>query len=60
VCDGSLAVGYGSFETEGIVATGVLAWEGFGLFTAPVLDGEGTPGCADVDRDGLLDPIVLR
>jgi poly-gamma-glutamate synthesis protein (capsule biosynthesis protein) len=60
VCDGAIAVGYGSFATDGIVATGVLEWRGFGLSTAPVLEGPGTPACADVDRDGLLDPVVLR
>jgi hypothetical protein len=34
-------------------------WQGFGLRPAAELPGPGTPGCADVDGDGRLDPVIL-
>ncbi len=58
-CDGSLAVAYTTLEDPEIVAAGAWRWGGFGFLPLPDLPGFGTPGCADVDGDGTLDPIVL-
>jgi len=59
-CDGSLAVGYGFDEMDGVVASGAWRWRGFGFLIAPTLDRDAVPGCADVDGDGRTDPILLR
>ncbi|MFH1330221.1 MAG: hypothetical protein ABIJ48_06195 [Actinomycetota bacterium] len=58
-CDGSVALAYTGPDDPGVVATGAAVWEGLGLLPARELPGPGTPGCADVDRDGHLDPVVL-
>jgi hypothetical protein len=59
-CDGALAVGYSTLEDSSIVGTGAWRWGGFGFVPMPDLPGAGVPACADVDGDGLLDPLVLE
>ena len=59
-CDGALAVAYSGLDDPAVVGTGGWRWDGFGFVIAPDLDGFGRPGCADVDGDGDLDPIVLE
>ncbi|MEW6059542.1 MAG: CapA family protein [Actinomycetota bacterium] len=58
-CDGALAVGFTRLDSPGIVATGAWFWNGFGFAFAPDLPGAGVPACADVDRDGRADPVIL-
>jgi poly-gamma-glutamate capsule biosynthesis protein CapA/YwtB (metallophosphatase superfamily) len=58
-CDGALAVAFTPLDSEGIVATGAWFWNGFGFNPAPDLPGVGVPACADVDRDGHVDPVIL-
>jgi poly-gamma-glutamate synthesis protein (capsule biosynthesis protein) len=58
-CDGSLAVGYSTLDGKAVVGTGAWQWHGFGFSPLPVLSGRGVPGCADVDGDGRLDPVIL-
>jgi hypothetical protein len=58
-CDGSIAVGYTSLDGPDVVATGAWRWGGFGFVPLPDLPGAGAPACADVDGDGLQDPLVL-
>jgi poly-gamma-glutamate capsule biosynthesis protein CapA/YwtB (metallophosphatase superfamily) len=60
VCDGSVAVGYSTLHDPAVVATGGWRWQGFGFATGPDLTGFGTPGCADVDGDGLRDPVITN
>jgi hypothetical protein len=43
-----------------VVATAAATWHGFGFTVAPELPGAGAIGCADVDGDGTLDPVVRR
>jgi poly-gamma-glutamate capsule biosynthesis protein CapA/YwtB (metallophosphatase superfamily) len=59
VCDGRVAVGYSTLGGSAIVATGVWRWSTFGFSSTTDLRGPGLPGCADVDRDGAIDPVVL-
>jgi poly-gamma-glutamate capsule biosynthesis protein CapA/YwtB (metallophosphatase superfamily) len=59
VCDGSLALGWSALDTPGVIGGGAWTWASFGFSTLPDLDGPATPGCADVDRDGLLDPVLI-
>jgi hypothetical protein len=58
-CDRSVALAYTGSDDPGVVATGAAVWNGFALSPAPELPGPGTPGCADVDEDGRLDPVIL-
>jgi poly-gamma-glutamate synthesis protein (capsule biosynthesis protein) len=58
VCDRGLAVTYTGLTDRAPVAAGGWAWNGFGFKLAPDLLGPGSPGCADVDGDGLLDPLI--
>ncbi len=58
-CDGSVALAYTGLDDPHVLATGAAVWDGYGLRPAPELPGEGEPGCADVDGDGILDPIIL-
>jgi len=58
-CEGALAVGYSTLDGSEIVAAGAWRWGGFGFVPLPDLSGVGVPACADVDDDGLLDPLVL-
>jgi hypothetical protein len=59
-CDGSVALAYTELDDPGVTATGAAVWQGFGLRAVPDLPGDGTPGCADVDGDGHLDPVILE
>jgi hypothetical protein len=58
-CDGAIAVAYSTLDDPAIVAAGALRWGGFGFVSLPDLAGSGAPACADIDLDGLLDPLVL-
>ncbi len=58
-CDGAVALAYTGLDDPAVVATGAAVWQGFGLRPAPELPGPGAPGCADVDGDGRLDPVIL-
>jgi poly-gamma-glutamate capsule biosynthesis protein CapA/YwtB (metallophosphatase superfamily) len=57
-CDGSLAVRYSTLNGAP-AGTGAWQWRGFGFSPLPTLAGLGRPGCADVDGDGRLDPVIL-
>ena len=59
-CDGALAVAYSTLDRPAVVATGAWRWGGFGFVSLPDLPGPGRPGCADVDGNGRLDPLVLE
>ncbi len=59
-CDGALAVAYSTLDDPATVATGAWLWRGFGFTSLPDLPGAGVPACADLDRDGRLDPVVLE
>ena len=59
VCGTDLAVAYSTLRSSAIVATGVWHWSGFGFVAASDLIGPGRPACADVDRDGSVDAVVL-
>jgi poly-gamma-glutamate capsule biosynthesis protein CapA/YwtB (metallophosphatase superfamily) len=59
-CDGTLAVAYSTLNGSTVVGAGAWRWRGFGFTPLPDLPGRGTPACADVDRDGRLDPLILR
>jgi poly-gamma-glutamate capsule biosynthesis protein CapA/YwtB (metallophosphatase superfamily) len=58
-CDGSLALAYSEFDDPQVVATAGAVWRPFGLDAAARLPGAGRPGCADVDGDGLTEPVIL-
>jgi poly-gamma-glutamate capsule biosynthesis protein CapA/YwtB (metallophosphatase superfamily) len=58
-CDGALAVAYSTLNGSVVVGAGAWRWRGFGFSPLPDLPGRGTPACADVDRDGRLDPLIL-
>ncbi len=58
-CDGAAAFAYTTLESDTIVATGVGTWGGFGFVLEEELPGTGRIGCADIDRDGRLDPMVI-
>lgn len=58
-CDGAVALAYAGLDDPAVVSTGAAAWQGFSLRPAPELPGPGVPGCADVDDDGKLDPLIL-
>jgi poly-gamma-glutamate capsule biosynthesis protein CapA/YwtB (metallophosphatase superfamily) len=59
VCDGALAVGYGTLNPGDPVLSGAWTWRIHGFAVAPDLPGPATPACADVDGDGYLDPVLL-
>ncbi len=58
-CDGAVALAYTGLDDPAVVATGAAQWRGLSLHPAPELLGAGIPGCADVDGDGTLDPVIL-
>ena len=58
-CGPVVALGYSTFDGEPTAAT-AATWIGFGFTLAPELLGAATVGCADIDQDGVLDPVVLR
>ncbi|MDX2465987.1 MAG: CapA family protein [Acidimicrobiia bacterium] len=59
VCDGSLAVAHNTLDNDIQVASSAWEWNGFGFETAPDIAGRGRPGCADVDGDGLTEPVII-
>ncbi len=59
-CDGAMAVAYSGLDAPAVTATGGWTWQGFGFAVAPQLPGPGSPTCADVDGDGLLDAVIIR
>ncbi len=59
-CDGGLAVAFDTLDDRMVVGTGAWTWWDFGFATAPTLPGAGTPACADVDRNGSSDPVILH
>lgn len=59
-CDGGAAFSYVTLDRDEVISTSAGSWSGFGFVVMPELPGPGTPGCSDVDGDGLLDPIVTR
>ena len=58
VCDGSIALAFDTLDATDVVATGGWTWWDFGFAMAPELPGPGTVACADVDRDGQLEPLI--
>lgn len=58
-CDGSVALAFSGLDDPAVVATGAAVWRGLRLHPAPELPYPGTPGCADVDGDGRVDPVIL-
>jgi poly-gamma-glutamate synthesis protein (capsule biosynthesis protein) len=58
-CDGGLALAYTTLNGRTIVGADAWLWHGFGFTPLPALAGPGIPGCADVDGDGRLDPVIL-
>jgi poly-gamma-glutamate capsule biosynthesis protein CapA/YwtB (metallophosphatase superfamily) len=58
-CAGAIAVGYSTLDGGTVVGTGAWRWTGFGFTPLADLPGAGVPGCADVDGDGRLDPVIL-
>jgi poly-gamma-glutamate capsule biosynthesis protein CapA/YwtB (metallophosphatase superfamily) len=58
-CDGALAVAYSTLNGSAVVGAGAWRWRGFGFSPLADLAGRGRPACADVDRDGHLDPLIL-
>jgi poly-gamma-glutamate capsule biosynthesis protein CapA/YwtB (metallophosphatase superfamily) len=58
-CDGAAAFEYTTLDDSEVVATGVGTWGGFGFVLEEELPGLGLIGCADVDGDGRLDPVVI-
>lgn len=59
VCDGSLALAYATLDSPAVVATGGAVWRPVGLDAVDPLSGPGTPGCADIDGDGLTEPVIF-
>lgn len=57
-CGGALAVSYRTFDDPAVTGTGMWAWDTFGFASPSNLTGTGTPGCADVDGDGLAEPVI--
>ena len=58
-CDGALAVAYSTLNGSSVVGASAWEWRGFGFSPLPELAGRGSPGCADIDGDGRLDPVIL-
>jgi hypothetical protein len=57
-CDGSVALAFTGPDDPEVLATGAAVWDGLSLRSALDLPGPGIPGCADVDGDGRLDPVI--
>jgi len=58
-CDRAAAFAYTGLDDDTVVATAAGTWSGFGFVLEEELPGPGRIGCADVDGDGSLDPVVL-
>ncbi|MDJ0959835.1 MAG: CapA family protein [Acidimicrobiia bacterium] len=59
VCDGAIALAFDSLDDPTTVATSAWVWWDFGFAVADELPGAGRPGCVDVDRDGVADPVIV-
>jgi poly-gamma-glutamate synthesis protein (capsule biosynthesis protein) len=57
-CEGAAAFAFSELDADRIIATGAGVWSGFGFVLGAELPGPGSIGCADVDGDGRLDPVV--
>jgi poly-gamma-glutamate capsule biosynthesis protein CapA/YwtB (metallophosphatase superfamily) len=57
-CDGAVALAYSTLDNPEVVASGAAVWRSFGLDGVARLPGPGTPMCADVDGDGLTEPVI--
>lgn len=58
VCGPALVVATTTLGDPRVVGTGLWPWRGFGFTSSVDLPGPGRPGCADVDGDGVADPVV--
>jgi len=59
-CEGSAAFGYTTMDEPDVIAIGAGTWNGFGFTLAQGLEGPTTIGCADINHDGITDPIAIR
>jgi len=59
-CDPAIALAYTGLDDSTVVASTAGTWVGFGFELAPELPGNARVGCADIDGDGVLDPVLLR
>jgi hypothetical protein len=57
-CVDALVVAYTTLDAPATVGTGLWPWRGYGFTSSSDLPGPGVPGCADVDTDGVPDPVV--
>ncbi len=58
VCDGSLAIVHDQLDDAAHSAAAAWTWNGFGFDTAPDIPGGGSPGCADINGDGITEPVI--
>jgi poly-gamma-glutamate synthesis protein (capsule biosynthesis protein) len=59
-CNAAAAFAYTTLDAETVIATGAGVWSGFGFVLDAELPGPGDIGCADIDGDGALEPVVYR
>ena len=57
-CDGAVALAYSTLDGPEVTATGAAVWRPAGLDGVARLPGPGTPMCADVDGDELVEPVI--
>lgn len=58
-CDGAVALAYGALDDPSVSATGAAEWRPTGLDAAERLAGPGVAACADVDGDGVTEPVII-
>jgi poly-gamma-glutamate synthesis protein (capsule biosynthesis protein) len=59
-CDGSIALAYSTLDDTEVIATGAAIWRPGGLDAVDSLPGPGAAACADVDGDGVTEPVILE
>ena len=59
ICDGSLALIHNQLDDPAEIAASAWEWNGFGFDTAPDIPGGGDPGCADINGDGITEPVIV-
>jgi hypothetical protein len=59
-CDGAVALAYSDSRIRRWWPPGERCGGPSGLVAAERLPGWGRPGCADVDGDGLTEPVILE
>jgi poly-gamma-glutamate synthesis protein (capsule biosynthesis protein) len=59
-CDGAIAVTYRSLDARATTSAGAWIWADFGFDVNSDLPGAATPGCADVDGDGMMEAVLER